>query len=859
MRKTCMVSFPKCAAILLLLQAVPVISLAQTAAKNRIAQAIDDSQRTVVQGNLHPMARPEFDQGRADGSMPINHASIVFKPSPGQQRTLDALLAAQQDPSSPNYHQWLTPEQYADRFGMTPSDIAKVVSWLQSKGLTVQSTARSRNEVFFAGTVAQIEFAFNTEIHHYLVNGEQHFANATEPSVPAAFAHTALGFHGFDDFRPKPRVRKAHPHFTSHVSGKHFLTPGDFATIYDLGPLYAASPSLDGTGQKIAVVGDSAITLSDIETFRTLSGLLKNDPQIVIVPNTGTPTHNSDEVEADLDLEWSGAVARNATIIYVVVGPAASHGAFDALTFAIQNSVAPVISNSFGNCEANLGAAFVQSLQRLAQQANAQGQTITSATGDTGAADCESATAASATHGLAVDVPASIPEVTGVGGSEFTGDLAGTVTGTPPNTNATATTFWSGTTNSTDTIDSVLSYIPEMVWNDTAVSVSMGQGLSAGGGGASALFSKPSWQTGTGVPSDNARDVPDISLNASPFHDAYLMCSPPVVSTDPHPCTNGFRDGNSNLDTVGGTSAGAPTFAGIVAIINQATNANGQGNVNPTLYNLFQTESSSLTQCNGSNATTPPASTCLFRDITTGNNIVPCTPPNSTNCPASGQIGFSAGTGYDQASGLGSVDANNLVNAWPPDTTGHYSILPPNPTTITISAPGGSGTSTISVAAKNGFIGTVNLSCALTPASSTAKITCGFTSPTTGATTSVMLTSTTTTASATLTVSTMAPHAISSISASARPHGRLGWFAASGGALLAGILVMGVPSRRRRWGAVLGLLLFAFLAAGIGCGGGSNTPPPVITPGTPVGNYIITVTSSSGTTSLPDLVTVNVQ
>jgi subtilase family serine protease len=850
MRKTCMVSFPKCVAILVLLLAVPVISSAQTAAKNRIVQAIDDTQRTVVQGNLHPMARPEFDQGRADGSMPINHASIVFKPSPSQQRALDALLAAQQDPSSPSYHQWLTPEQYADRFGMTPSDIAKVVSWLQSKGLTV-STARSRNEVFFGGTVAQIESAFDTEIHHYLVNGEQHFANAIEPSVPSAFAHTVLGVHNLNDFRPKPRARGAAPHFTSSISGNHFLTPNDFATIYDLGPLYALG--FDGTDQKIAVVGDSAITLSNIDTFRSLSGLSKNDPQTVIVPNTGTPTHNSDEVEADLDLEWSGGVAKNATIIYVVVGPAAAGGAFDAVTFAIQNNVAPVISSSFGLCEADETKAGALSIQLLARQANAQGQTITVATGDAGAADCDGdlpVTPSVASLGLAVDVPASIPEVTGVGGSEFgttsTPDPAGVVTGTPPNTNAGPTPFWNGTINSTDTIGSALSYIPEMAWNDspqTGTGPVLDTVLSAGGGGVSTIFLKPSWQTGTGVPNDGHRDVPDIALSASPNHDGYLICSPPAKSGNPQPCTTGFRDSKGRLDVVGGTSTGAPTFAGIVAIINQATNSNGQGNINPTLYSLFNT---------------PPALP-PFHDVTTGSNQVPCKSgsPNCPSTPPSGCtvpcIGYPATAGYDLASGLGSVNATNLVNAWPKVTTPHYAILPPNPTTIAISAPGGSGTSSISVTAQNGFTGTVNLSCALTPASSTAQITCSMNPP------SVALSSTTTTGSSTLTVSTMAPHAMSSISASARLHGRLGWFAASGGALLVGILVVGVSSRRRRWGAVLGLLLFAFLAAGMGCGGGSSTPPPVTNPGTPAGSYIITVTTSSGATSLPDLVTVNVQ
>src|SRR4029077_9131063 len=314
MARTSVVCFPKCVAIVLLLSAV---SFAQTFARDRVRGPVDDSQMSIVAGNVHAFAKPEFDQGRADGNMKINRAAIVFRPSPAQQSALEALLASQQDRTSSSYHKWLTPEQYADRFGMTRNDLAKVSAWLQSKGLTVDETARGRNRVFFTGTVAQIEDTFRAEIHHYEVSGEAHFANATELSVPAAFAHTVLSFGNLNNLHPKPRARRPSPKFTSSTSGNHFLAPNDFATIYDLGPLYAAG--FDGTGETIAVVGDSAITLSDIDAFRSLSGLPANEPQVITVAGTGTPTHNSDEVEADLDLEWSGAVAKGANIIYVLV------------------------------------------------------------------------------------------------------------------------------------------------------------------------------------------------------------------------------------------------------------------------------------------------------------------------------------------------------------------------------------------------------------------------------------------------------------------------------------------------------------------------------------------------------------
>jgi subtilase family serine protease len=451
-----------------------------------------------------------------------------------------------------------------------------------------------------------------------------------------------------------------------------------------------------------------------------------------------------------------------------------------------------------------------------------QGQTITSATGDAGAADCESAGATSATHGLAVDVPASIPEVTGVGGSEFNTTLDPKATLDPTNSSCySATTFWSQSCSPTSG-PSALSYIPEMAWNDSPVTgTGLATTLAAGGGGASTVFAKPPWQTGTGVPTANHRYVPDISLNASPEHDPYLLCTQGS-------CVTGYRgsDGKS-LAAVGGTSAGAPTFAGILAIINQATRAakpSGQGNANLTLYSLAQTA--------------PTA----FHDITAGSNIVPCTAgtPNCQTAPF--QYGFSAGPGYDQATGLGSVDANILVRAWPNfSTTPDFAV---GGTAVNLSAPGQSGSSTITVTAMNGFSGTVNLSFA--PCSTTAEITCSLSAS------SVPVNSSSETA--TLSVSTRAPSALAKTSPQAPPG--VGWFVSGGGALLAGFFVMGTPSRRR-WSGLLGLLFLTLVAAGISCGGGSSSHTS--NPGTPTGSYTITVTATSGSLTHTTNVAVTVQ
>jgi subtilase family serine protease len=790
--------------------------------RNRITRRIADTEPVVV-SMPHRWARAEFDQGRVEGSLNISHAAIVFKLAPAQQADLEKLLAEQQDPHSANYRRWLTPEQYAARFGMSDGDLAQVTSWLKGQGLTVDGFSRARTRVFFSGTAAQVESVFHTELHRYLVNGQLSLANATEISVPQAISGMVLGFRGLETFRPLPRARVARPNFTSHVSGSHFVSPGDFATIYNLKPLY--DNGLDGTGETIAVVGQTQIHTADIDAFRTAAGLPPKNLQLVSVDGTkGFKT--GDEIEADLDVEWSGAVAKNATILYVYTGGNSSQNVFNALEYAIDNNLAPVITTSYGNCEANLGS-FTATLRTDVKQANSQGQTVMAASGDAGAADCESQTAKSATHGLAVDSPASVPEVTALGGSEFTGDATSTVTGgdaaaDPP--------FWGGTTGGNDNVSSALAYIPEMAWNDTAASIATPTGsLSASGGGVSAVFAKPAWQTALTF-ADGHRDVPDVSLTASPNHDGSLICSQAAVKSSGSSatsCTAGFRDSAGNLSPVGGTSVGSPAFAGIVAILNQATQSGGLGNINPTLYSL--------------------GGTGAFHDITTGNNKVPCT-TGSTGCPsgANPMIGYNAAAGYDLVTGLGSVNANVLATSWP------GFVLTPNfsmgGTPVSIASPGQGGTSTVTLTPTNGFVGTVDLACALTPASTTAGVTCSIPA-------SVALNGSSGTAS--LTISTTAPHVLSGATSSQGPHG-LGWLGASSSALFAGILFLGVPSRRRRMTGI-GLMLLVFFAAGVGCGGVSSSGGSAKTGGTPKGSYNITVTATSGSLSHSANVAVTVQ
>jgi len=792
-------------AIVSLILGVSLSAFPQSKVRNRITRAIDERETVLLHGNVRPQLQAAADQGRMDGGRILRGVSLVFKRSPERDAALEKLLEEQQDSSSPNYHKWLTPEQYADRFGLSQTDLATVTSWLQQQGFSVDRVARGRTQVWFSGPISRIETVFRTEMHHYLVDGEMHFANGTEPAVPAALSEVVLGMHNLDDFRPRARVRtrKASAdvaaHFTSNISGNHFLAPDDFATIYKVNALYSAG--LDGAGEKLAVVGQTTIRTSDLDAFRSAANLparTSSNFQQVQVPSSGTATEVSGDLdESSLDLEWSGGVAKGATVIFVFTGNSPNFNVFDSLQYAVDNNVAPVISMSYGNCEANLGT-FLNVLQTTAQQAVAQGQNIISASGDSGAADCDNAGATSATHGLAVDAPGVVPEVTSIGGSQFSADVANPAT------------YWNASNNGNN--GSAIQYIPETTWND-------GGAVSAGGGGVSTKFAKPSWQTATGVPADGKRDVPDISLAASPNHDGYLFCSGGS-------CTNGFRDSADNLNVAGGTSFGAPGFAGILAILNEATASSGQGSsLNSTLYSLY--------------ASHPSA----FHDVTTGSNKVPCT-SGTTNCPAgTTQIGFNAGAGYDLATGLGTIDAFNLVTAWPGFVTAPTYLFQA-PSSINIATPGQSGSTTITITALNGFTGTVNLSCAIS--NTTAGITCSV--PATAAINGGS-------ATATLSVSTTAPHAVSGpITASRRtPSGLLGGSLA----LIGAAMLVGMPGQRR-WKVCLGLLLVSMAVAAVGCGGSSNNSTPK-TGGTPAGNYTVTVTGTNGSTTRTTDVSVTVQ
>jgi uncharacterized protein (TIGR03437 family) len=649
MTKLCAV--PNVLARIALLGAVLAASSATLLAQqDRINARLDSGGVVPLKDSVTRLAQPQYDRGAVEPSRTMNRMTLLAKPSAKQQADLETLLADQQNPASANYHNWLTPEQFGDRFGLSQNDVTRIVSWLESQGFVVEETAHARNWVAFSGTAQQVSATFRTEIHSYAVNGETHFANATAAMIPAALKDIVGSLRGLNDFNPKPLhyARPIGPVSSGpafNIGGNHYLGPDDWAAIYDVAALY--SNGLDGTDQKIAIIGDSKIGLTNADTFRAFFNLPLPRLQIVQAGPDAKDPGGIDE--ANLDTQWAGAIARNASIVYVYAA-----NIYDAIQVVTDRNLAPVLSISYGGCELGNGGGY----EFLAQQANAEGITTIASSGDAGAAGCdEEFGPAIAQYGLGVNTPASMPEVTAVGGTQFVENGGN---------------YWTSTNGPTG--GSAISYIPETSWNETAGTVNLPADgwLAASGGGVSILFSQPSWQTGPGVPANGGRNVPDIAFSSA-GHDAYLAFS------------QNSQGGQGVLYAFEGTSCGAPPFAGLVAILNQyliskgVQKQAGLGNVNPELYRLAQ------------------SSTGVFHDVTTGSNIVPCAggSPNCTN----GFLGYSAGPGYDQVTGLGSVDAFNLVMQWNSPAAATTTTLAASPTTVNW---GGSAQFTATVTALNG-------------------------------------------------------------------------------------------------------------------------------------------------------------
>ena len=679
---------------------------------SRVVAPISETKLVQLRGNINPAARPEFDRGPVDLQLPMERMLLILRRSPEQEISLEKFMARQLDPQSPEFHHWLEPSEFGALYGPSNDDIQSVTSWLQNHGFSVDNVSKGRVFIEFSGTAALVQQAFHTEIHHFMVRGEEHIANSSDPSIPEALSPVVIGIFSLHNFFTKPlhrdwgsfrRVGKTEkwapvdestatkPLFGVPVSGGtiELVSPYDFATIYNVLPLWNAS--IDGTGQTIAIAGRSDISLTDVANFRSSFGLPANAPTIIVNgTDPGVPTAD-DKVENTLDVEWSGAVAKGATIKFVTsASTATTDGAVTSATYIVDNKTAPVMSFSYGQCELAFGTAGNAAMNSLWQQGAAEGITEFVASGDQGSAACDGGGTPpyGAVDGLAVSGTSSTPYDVAVGGTDL-------------NWANSTTAYWNGSNAANGS--SAIGYIPEVPWNGTCVSDAVDEliggtalgldeeqtcqtllndgidlgliSVTGGTGGISACttpsgttpascsggYAKPSWQVGTGVPADGKRDVPDLSLFASSgaLNSAYVICD-----SQSTPCT--YSNANDALaQAVGGTSVASPAMAGIMALVNQKMGT-PQGNANAAFYALAARDNRA--NCNAT--IVGSGNTCNFYDISTDNNAVPCIPgsPNCTvhHCGDSVGVlnGYTSTTGYDLTTGLGSVNATNLVNNW---------------------------------------------------------------------------------------------------------------------------------------------------------------------------------------------------
>ena len=662
-------------------------------ARALITQRIDARQVVALAGNTRPEASARNDLGLVAGNYPMDHMLLQLRRPPELEQALDSFLDGLSTPGSPNYHKWMTAEEFGQRFGPAQTDLDTTTGWLQSSGFTVNMVYSSGMVVDFSGTAAQVRKAFGTEIHRLSVDGVPHIANMSDPKIPAALAPVVVGIVALHDFKHHPTYKpRTEPAYT--VSGsEHLVTPGDLATIYNLNPLF--SQGVTGQGQTIVVIEDSDVyNAPDWTTFRTAFGLSSyaTGSFTQIHPGCTDPLSNGDAGEATLDAEYASAAAPGAAIEL-----ASCSSLFTALLNVIGGASPPsIMSVSYGGCEAIEGAAANQAIYNAYQQAAGEGISVFASTGDEGAASCD-ANLANATHGVGVSALASTPYNVAVGGTDFGDSYTGTTS-----------TYWNSA--NTATYASAKSYIPEIPWNDSCASVvlaaykgySLTYGSSgfcnstagasylttaSGSGGPSgcatgtpstskvvsgtcAGWPKPSWQVVFGNPADGVRDLPDVSLFAANgvWGHYYVVCLTHGTST----CTGA----PSTWAGFGGTSVSTPIMAGIQALVNQVWGK--QGNPDPVYYKIAAAEygSSGNSACNSSSLPQLRrglASTCVFYDVTQGDMDVNCTGANNCYLP-SGTYGvlslsnsayqpaYGTAVGWDFSTGIGTVNAYNLVH-----------------------------------------------------------------------------------------------------------------------------------------------------------------------------------------------------
>ena len=738
----------------------------------RITQAIDEQKRVTLRGNTRREAKPSNDRGTVANSFRLEHLLLQLQRSPEQQRAVEQFIDDLQNPNSPNFHKWITAQEFGDRFGVAQADLDAITRWLESHGFEVNAVYPSGMVIDFSGSAEQIRKAFHTEIHHFELNGEKHIANDTDPQIPASLAPVIAGVVSLHDFRPMAmhKMRVPRPQFTTtdpFGGTAYAMVPADLATVYNLNPLFNAGYS--GQGQTIVVIEDTDVfRASDWTTFRSTLGLSSYTSgsfnSVHPAPPSGANNCGApgviapNDAEAILDAEWASAAAPSAAIqLAACADTSTTFGGLIALQNILNSSTQPpgIVSISYGECETVNGAAANAAYSSAYQQAVAEGVSIFVAAGDSGAAACDNSVS-EATHGIGANAFASTPYNVAVGGTDFSDTYSGT-----------NSTYWDST-NSTN-FGSALSYIPEIPWNDSCAGVLLTNYLGysstygqdslcnslyggfvqttvAGGGGPSGCatgapaisgvvsgtcqgWPKPSWQSVLGNPNDGVRDTPDVSLFAADglWSHYYVFCWSDTAG-------GGAACGSdpSAWSGAGGTSFAAPILAGIQALINQRTNSR-QGNPNPVYYQLAAGEygSSGNSSCNSSNGTAV-GSSCVFYDVTLGDMDVNCTGnANCFNPDGSGFQGvlsttnnsyspaYGTNVGWDFATGIGTINAANLANNWPGAGSIPGFSLSANPAALSITQ-GTNGATTITITSLNGFNGNVTLSASGLPNGVTA-------------------------------------------------------------------------------------------------------------------------------------------
>lgn len=540
----------------------------------------------------------------------LERVLLLLEPTAAQKQALDAELANLQDPKSSQYHHWLAPAQFADAYANSAPDCASIVSWLQSEGFNVAALPSGRGWIEFSGTVAQLEHAFEARVVSLPAPGGARLALADSISIPAAFGPLIHGLVSLDGTLAQAAVTTTQPvtlpaaEFRTETSIRNAeaLTPTLTQQLLHLDALHASGAT--GVGETIAIAARSNVQPQDVAAFRASFGLPASP--LSIAPDGADPGRNTDEAEALISASWTGAAAPGAQIVLV---PAATTAATDGLDLSlaaiVDQALTHTVTVGFSACEASLSEAHQAFYAALYRQAAAEGIAVIAASGDSGASACHaSGSEAAVNSGYGVNALASTPWDTAVGVAAFA-DAA-------PDTGMPSLAGWSPRNPA--------------------------EPAYAGGGGESDVYPVPAWQP---LPSSDSaasghptRRIPDIALPTAldrGLNPGLAFCMSAASNSEDCTVVRG-----------GGSAAAAALFAGVSAILAQKNGP--QGNLTTTLYELTRQAG-------------------VFNDVEQGSARLVCS-AGSPGCDATGHIGFDAASGYDLATGLGSIDAQKLVTEW---------------------------------------------------------------------------------------------------------------------------------------------------------------------------------------------------